>query len=118
MITPEQLAILCAQGADNIKAENIRVLDLRGLSSLTDFCIIATATSIPHLRAILRDVDDFVFENAQMRYSYKDTNAQSLWGVLDYIDVMVHVMTEETREFYKLETLWKNAPEVAWTPAP
>lgn len=114
--TSQELAIICAQGAYDIKAENIRILDLRGLSSITDFMVICTATSIPHLRAIIRDVDGYVMDNAHARHTYKEGTSQSLWGVLDYINVMVHIMTEETREFYNLEELWKDAPELAWEP--
>ena len=118
MLTSKELAIVCAQAADETKAEDIRVLDVRGLSSLTDYCVICTATAIPHLRALLRDVDGFVRERAGVSPQYKDTNPQSLWGVLDYIDVMVHVMSAETREFYDLETIWKDAQEILWQDVP
>ncbi len=118
MLTAKDLALICAQGAYETKAEDIRVLDVRGLSSLTDFCVICTATSVPHLRAVLRDVEQYVHEHSDAKLKYKDANAQSLWGVLDYIDVMMHVMSAETREFYGLEKIWENAPEVSWEPAP
>lgn len=118
MLTAKELAVVCAKAAEETKADDIRVLDVRGISSLTDYCVICTATSIPHLRAVLRDVDGFVHENVGVSPEYRDTNSQSLWGVLDYIDVMVHVMSEGTREFYGLEDIWKDAHEILWKDAP
>ena len=55
-IKGEELALACATAADEVKAENIRVLDMRGISSLTDYLVICSGTSMPQLRAILRDV--------------------------------------------------------------
>lgn len=117
MPTAQDLAIICAQGAYENKAEDILILDVRGLSSLTDYCVLCTATSIPHLRALIRDIEEYVETHSEAKTQYKDGNPHSNWGVLDYIDVMVHIMSEETREFYALEKIWKNATEVKWTPA-
>lgn len=118
MLTAKELAVVCAKAAEETKAEDIRVLDVRGISSLTDYCVICTVNSVPHLRAVLRDVDGFVQEKAGVSPEYRDTNSQSLWGVLDYIDVMVHVMCEETRVFYGLEEIWKDASEILWQEGP
>lgn len=117
MPAAQKLAIICAQGAYEYKAEDIRVLDVRGLSSLTDFCVICTATSTPHLRALIRDIEKYVETHSEAETQYKDANPHSNWGVLDYIDVMVHIMSAETREFYALEKIWEKATEVNWTPA-
>lgn len=118
MLTSKELAVICAKAADETKAEDIRLFDVRGISSLTDYCVICTAGSIPHLRAVLRDVDGLVKEQVDASPRYRETNPLSLWGILDYIDVMVHVMSADKREFYNLEEIWKDAPEVLWNDSP
>lgn len=118
MISSKDLAVTCAQAAYESKAENILILDVRGISSLTDFCVICTAISTPHLRALIRDIDEYIEEHTDAELKYKDGNPHSNWGVLDYIDVMVHIMSAETREFYNLEGIWKNAESISWEPAP
>ncbi len=116
-IKGEELALACATAADEVKAENIRVLDMRGISSLTDYLVICSGTSMPQLRAILRDVAGSVEEKHSAKPHMTEGKADTKWVVLDYIDVMVHVMHEELREYYGLEELWKDAKEVAWLPA-
>jgi ribosome-associated protein len=108
----KELALACAKAAQEIQAENIRVFDLRGLSTLTDFMIVCSGSSMPHLRAILRDVRRHVEEWTGARPANAEGKADSRWVVLDYIDVMVHVMHDELREFYALETLWGDAREL------
>lgn len=106
-MTSQELAIACAKAADGAKATNIAVYDLRGSSSLTDFAIVCTATSVPHLRAVMRDVDKEVGEQYNVEPVYSERTPNALWCVLDYIDVMVHVMADEVRDFYALEEFWK-----------
>ena len=111
----KELALACAKAAGEIQAENIRVFDLRGLSTLTDFMVICSGSSMPHLRAILRDVRAHVEEWTGARPVNAEGNVDSRWGVLDYIDVMVHVMHDEMRVFYDLESLWGDAKEIEVT---
>jgi ribosome-associated protein len=115
-IQGKELAIACAHAADGTKAENIRILDLRGLSSLTDFMVICTGGSMPQLRAIIRDVAERVDEAYGVKAYHREGKVDTRWVVLDYIDVMVHVMDEELRDFYGLEELWKDAKTVPFTP--
>lgn len=117
-IEGQALAIACAKAAQDIQAERIRLFDLRGLSTLTDFMLICSGSSMPHLRAILREVRDQVHEHAGVRPSNAEGRVDSRWVVLDYIDVMVHVMHDELREFYALETLWGDAKELPLSDAP
>jgi len=109
-----ELAQACAKAADEIKAENIHVWDMRGVSSLTDFMVVCTGTSMPQLRAILRDVAGKVLDEHGVKPTQTEGRADTRWVVLDFIDVMVHVMDPEMREFYGLEDLWKDAKEVDW----
>lgn len=100
--------------ADEIKAENIRVWDLRGVSSLTDYMVVCSGSSMPHLRAILRDTAGLVQERHGVKPVNSEGKADTKWIVLDYIDVMVHVMHQELRDYYGLEELWADAKEVDW----
>ena len=109
-----ELAKACAQAADEIQAEKIRVWDLRGLSNLTDFMVVCSGSSMPHLRAVMRDVRGTVEEKHGNKPANAEGNADTRWVVLDYIDVMVHVMHEEMRDFYGLEDLWADAKEIDW----
>ncbi len=113
-IQGEELALACAKAANDIKAENIRVWDMRGVSNLTDFMIVCSGSSMPQLRAILRDVAGQVEEEHGAKPANSEGKADTRWVVLDYIDVMVHVMHDELRDFYGLEDLWKDAKEVTW----
>ncbi len=112
----QELAFACAQAAADTKATEIQIFDLRGSSTITDFAVVCTATSVPHLRAILRDVDKEVYEKYDISAVYAERTPQALWSVLDYIDIMVHVMAGEVREFYELEELWKPENRIEWTP--
>ena len=101
-----------------MQAENIRVWDMRGVSSLTDFMVVCAGSSMPHLRAILRDVSGLVQQWHDVRPVNSEGKADTRWVVLDYIDVMVHIMHQEMREHYGLEELWANAKEITWQKSP
>jgi len=114
-MTSEELAIICAEAADEIQAEQIKILDLRGISTLTDFMIICSGMSMPHLKAILREIATNVEERSKgERPNAKEGKTDTRWVVLDYIDVMIHIMHEEMRELYALEELWGDAPLLDW----
>lgn len=116
-INGQQLARQCAKAADETKAENIRIWDMRGVSHLTDFMVVCSGTSMPQLRAILRDVADKLEQEHGVKPTHTEGKADTRWVVLDFIDVIVHVMDQELREFYGLEELWKDAKEVHWQTA-
>src|SRR5258707_14416373 len=107
-----KLALLCREFADNKKAEDIVILDVRKLSSLTDYFVIASGTSEPHLRAIVDEIKDTLREDHEVRPRAVDGTLHTAWVVLDYFDVIVHVMRQDVRERYDLETLWGDAPRV------
>lgn len=107
-----KLALLCRELADNKKAEDIAILDVRELSSVTDYYVIVSGTSEPHLRAIVEEITDTLREKHHLRPKAVDGTLQTAWVVLDYFDVIVHVMRHDVRERYDLETLWGDAPRV------
>ncbi|MCH5284933.1 MAG: ribosome silencing factor [Akkermansiaceae bacterium] len=112
-MTSLELARACAQAADGAKASNIAIYDLRSTSTLTEYAVVCTATSVPHLRAVLRDVSKDVAEQLGVDPVYAERTPQALWSVLDYIDVMVHIMADEVRSFYNLEELWHEENRIS-----
>jgi ribosome-associated protein len=107
-----KLALLCRELADNKKAEDIVILDVRELSSVTDYFVIAAGTSEPHLRAIVGEIADRLREDYGLRPKAIDGTFRAAWVVLDYFDVIVHVMRADVRQRYDLETLWGDAPRL------
>jgi len=107
-----KLARLCREFAENKKAENIVVLDVRKLSSVTDYFVIASGTSEPHLRAIVDEITERLREEHNIRPRAVDGTVHAAWVVLDYFDVIVHAMRHDIRERYDLEGLWGDAPRV------
>ncbi len=105
----KKLALLCRELADNKKAEDIVVLDVRKLSSVTDYFVIAAGTSQPHLRAIIEEIHSKLRDDHDLRPLRLDGYSSGTWAVLDYFDVIVHVMHTETRQRYDLEGLWGDA---------
>ncbi|MFM8620031.1 MAG: ribosome silencing factor [Opitutaceae bacterium] len=105
------LARACHRILDDKKAGDIRVLDVSAQSSITDYLIIATATSEPHLRALRIELEK-VIDTAQERIVGIERGQESGWEVIDAFDVMVHVFMGEVRERYGLERLWRDAAEV------
>jgi ribosome-associated protein len=102
---------LCCRALDAKKAEHIVVLDMRGTLAITDYFIIATGTSAPHLRALFREMDALLSPLGYLIHS-KDKSHNSGWVAVDAIDFVIHIFEEDERDFYSLERLWKDAPEV------
>jgi len=108
----KKLALLCRKLADNKKAEDIVVLDVRKLSSVTDYFVICSGTSEPHLRAIVSELEDRLREDHFIKARAEDGAAGGRWVVMDFFDVIVHVMHPDVRKQYDLEGLWSDAPAV------
>jgi ribosome-associated protein len=108
----KKLAQLCRDFADNKKAENIVMLDVRKVSSVTDYFIIASGTSEPHLRAIVEEITSQLRDEHGVRPLRTDGSIHGAWVVMDFFDVIVHVMRADVRERYDLESLWGDAARV------
>ena len=103
----------CCNSLEEKKASSIELIDLRGKSSITDFYVLATGNSTPHLKALMDSAEKSIVSDLQIRIrSQKD--ASSGWMVLDGFDFMVHLFTEELRLFYGLEKLWNDAKRIDW----
>jgi ribosome-associated protein len=108
----KKLASLCYTYADNKKAENIVILNVREISSVTDYFVICSGNNEPHLRAISDEIVDKLRDEHDIRPRAMDGTLQTAWIVMDYFDVIVHVMRTDVREKYDLEALWGDAPRV------
>jgi ribosome-associated protein len=107
----KKLAVLCRTLAENRKAEDITILEVNEFSSITDYFVIMTGTSDPHLRAILSEITDTLKTDHKLT-PRSEGGPNSSWVVLDYFDVIVHIMRKDVRELYKLEDLWGDAPRL------
>lgn len=114
MIDGKELALAVAGYADAKQAEEIVILDLTGISTITDFFVICNGGSLPHLKAIRRGVAEQLLEEHGVKDHSRDGAPESHWMVLDYGDVILHVFHEDKRENYALEELWSDAPRVAF----
>lgn len=112
-VDPDTLAELsaCAEALDDRQAKDLRILDVRGKSSVTDFLVICSGTSAPHLRALCGAAEK-ALHSKPGKISRHGDEFESGWVVTDGIDFVVHIFTEEMRDFFRLEALWKDAPEV------
>jgi ribosome-associated protein len=108
------LARRAAQLCIDMKATDVVVLDLRGISDMTDYFVIASGTSDTHVRSIAQHVrDELKAEGAPV--SHEEGVTQGRWALLDYVDFVVHLFHPTLRQFYQLERLWSDAETVALT---
>ena len=106
------LVKLCGRALEEKKAGDVRVLDVSAQSSITDYLIVATATSDPHLRALRVELEK-ALDGAHVHLVGMEAPQDSGWIVIDAFDVMVHLFTAPMRERYGLERLWQDATEVS-----
>jgi ribosome-associated protein len=102
-----------ARIADQCKAQNVAVLDLRGLSSIADFFVIGTGTSDRQMHAAADQIRSYARTVGRKPYRVADS-ASSSWILADFVDVMLHLFDETHRDFYDLEGIWGDAPRIGW----
>jgi ribosome-associated protein len=107
-----ELVKLCCRALEEKKAIDLRVLDVSEQSSITDYLVLATGNSEPHLRALRVELEKAI-DSSQTRILGMEVAQDSGWIVVDAFDVMVHIFSPDTREKYGLENLWKDAIEVS-----
>jgi len=98
----------CCQALDDKKAVELRVLDVSSQSSITNYLVIATATSSPHLKALRQAVED-TLEDEHAPLAGVEYSNDSGWLVVDGFELMVHLFLPEQRDLFRLESLWKDA---------
>ena len=106
-----EAARLCAEAADTKKAFDIVVLDLRRLTSITDYFVICSGSNTTQVGAVSDWIGRTLAE-AGIRPSHVEGEAEASWVLMDYGDVVVHIFDEQTRLYYSLEKLWGDAPRI------
>ena len=109
LIEGEELAVAVAKYAFENKAKKIEVLNLKGISSIADYFVICTVDSIPQLKALRRDVDKEIKSIHSVTPRAIEGTPESLWLIIDYVDVIFHIFHDDLRTTYSLEELWSDA---------
>ena len=109
-----ELAIAAARTAEDNRGRDIVVLDVRKLTSMFDYFVIATGTSRRQLHAMSEEIDNRLEHELNDERMGIEGYAESRWILLDYGSVVIHLFDEETREYFSLESLWAEAPRTAW----
>jgi len=108
----EKIARIAAKAADERKAEDVLVLNMEGLTVICDYFVICTGNSMPHLKAIAESITDAVRKELAIKPRAMDGETGSKWIVIDFGSVIIHILSPEMREFYRLENLWGDAPRM------
>ena len=96
---------------DDKKGIDIKVLDIRELTTMADYFVICSGTSSPHIKALSDELDEKLSEEG-VAFLGKEGFQTANWVLMDYDSVIVHIFNEETREFYSIENLWADAKDV------
>ena len=108
-ITSEKFASAIARFLDDNKAKDIVILNVSNVSSLSDFFIIATGTSTPHIRALTENIRKKIKDIFKRLPLGEESERMSKWNLLDYGEVVIHIMNQEQRDTYKIEKFWSHA---------
>lgn len=111
-IDAEKLATFCAAEAENKLAENVVNIRVTPQTTIADYFILCTANNEPHINAVVNNIERQVREEFKLRPLSVDGDASSGWILIDFGMVIVHVMTEECRDRYQLESLWSELPSL------
>ena len=103
-------AIAAARAAEDKKAKDIMVQEVRELIGVTDYFVIVSASNPRQVDAIIGEIEDVLREDFGMKSENRELSNDGSWSLLDYGDIVVHVFQEDTREYYRLESLWNEAP--------
>lgn len=111
MMEPFELASLAVKTLDDKKARNIKLLKTDKQTVLADYFVICNGTSSTHIKAMTEAVDE-ILSNAGEAPLRREGHRSGTWVLLDFAAVIVHIFTEEAREFYDLERLWSDSEEI------
>ena len=111
-VTSLELSRIAATAADDKKATDIILIDLTEASDVCDYFLIATANNRPQLDAVVEGIEEKVRVNCGEKPLSVEGKARSSWVLLDYGTLVCHIFLPETRDFYRLERLWGDAPHV------
>jgi ribosome-associated protein len=108
-----EMATTAARAASEMFAHDVTLVDLRGLVSYADYFVIASAETERQVRRVAQEVIERMIENGH-RPRTKRLDEGTAWISLDFLDVVVHIFTDEARDYYRLESLWRSAPQERW----
>jgi ribosome-associated protein len=111
-VTSERIARRLAAIADAKQAADIVVLDMRGMVAYTDFLVLCTARNQRQAKAIHDDVRETMKREEGLAPDHVEGERDAEWILVDYLDAILHVFSPEAREYYRLETLWGEAPRL------
>ena len=111
MLAPKEIAIAVTKALDEKKGMDIKLLKIDKVSSLADYFLICTGTSNTHVKTLC-DYAEYALEQAGETMLGREGHRGNSWELLDYGTIVIHVFTEEAREFYALERLWADAEQV------
>ncbi len=107
VMSPRELAKVACEALEDKKAEDIKVIDISGISVIADYFVIASASNSNQLSAMMDAVDEAFFKAGYKEGSIEG-NSRSSWLLMDYKDVIVHLFSREDRLFYDLERIWQD----------
>jgi len=107
----QELAQICAQAALDTKAEDLIILDVRGLTTFTEYFLIMSGRSTRHVQA-LAEIIESTLRSKRVKASSAEGLREGLWVLLDFDDVVVHIFYHEQRKFYDLEGLWSEGKQI------
>ena len=111
MLSPKEIAYAVTKALDEKKGMNIKLLKIDSVSSLADYFLICTGTSNTHVRTLC-DYAEYVMEEMGESMLGREGRRGNSWELLDFGSIVVHVFTEEARQFYALERLWGDAESI------
>ena len=111
MLEPKEIAVAVTKALDEKKGMDIKLLKIDRVSSLADYFLISTGTSNTHVKTLC-DYAEFTLEEMGETMLGREGHRGNSWELLDYGTIVVHVFTEEAREFYALERLWADAEQI------
>ena len=108
-----EMAATAAKAASEMFARDVVLIDLKGLVSYADYFVIASAETERQTRRIAQEVIERMIEKGH-RPRTKRLDEGTAWISLDFLDVVVHIFTDDARDYYRLESLWRSAPQERW----
>jgi ribosome-associated protein len=108
-----ELATIAARAAASKKARDILVLDVRDLIVITDYFVICSGTSDRQVRTVAQEIEQAV-RGQGLKPVRREGEREGRWVLLDFVDFVAHVFTDDQRDYYELERLWSDAPTVEW----
>lgn len=115
MEAARQFAIDAARLAANTRCHDVVVLDVRNLSPVTDYFVLATGTSPRQMRTVCDQVEEMAQPKGHVPIARSGYEGES-WMLIDFVDVIVHIFSADARQYYDLDHLWGDAVQVAWKP--